>query len=315
MSAPQIAAAICTYDRYDLLPTAVSSLLDQTLTGDKYRILVVDNSPDHERARAFSKRFDGFPNLTYIVETTPGLSNARNVAAAACHTRYIAFMDDDAIASPAWLEEILRAFDANGANAAVVGGRVYPLWATPRPSWLHDTMLGNLSVVDYGDEMRPANPEEWFAGTNISFRTDAILSNRGFPTNLGRVGSGSTLMSNEEIQIIERIRAAGGKLIYAPKASIQHLAAPERLTRAWFRKRFAWQAVSDFTMEPDRINKAATHYWKEILRFFNNQPPHLRTLRGLLEETDDPELFRWQCGVIYMLMGMMLAGAEDASIE
>ena len=39
------------------------------------------------------------PNLTYVVEETPGLSNARNVAARLIRAPIIAFMDDDAIAS------------------------------------------------------------------------------------------------------------------------------------------------------------------------------------------------------------------------
>ena len=310
-----ITAAICTYDRYDLLPKAIDSLTRQSLGSDQYRILVIDNSPNHERAQAFGKRFEAVPNLTYVVENTPGLSNARNVAAKLCATPYIAFMDDDAIANSGWLEEIVRAFERFGSNTAIVGGRVFPIWVAPRPPWLHNTMLGSLSIIDYGDETRPAEPDEWFAGTNISFRTDAIVSNHGFATNLGRIGSGTSLLSNEEVKLVELIRTTGDRLIYAPLASVQHLVDPKRLTRAWFRKRFAWQAVSDFTMDPTRFANAAQGYWKGVLDYFNSLPPHLRTIRGLFHDTDDPEVFHWQCGAVYMITSMMLAGCEDVILE
>ena len=46
-------------------------------------------------------------------------------------------MDDDAIASSTWVEKILEAFDSFGETAAIVGGRVDPIWGAPRPPWVH----------------------------------------------------------------------------------------------------------------------------------------------------------------------------------
>jgi glycosyltransferase involved in cell wall biosynthesis len=309
-SGPRITISICTYDRYDLLPKAIESAVRQTLPQDQFRIIVVDNSPDHDKARAFGKRFKSIGNLTYLVEETPGLSNARNVSARECGTEFISFMDDDAIATATWLEKILGAFDTFGKEAMIVGGRVDPIWGAPRPPWLHDAMLSNVSVVDWGGDTRIAAPDEWFAGTNISFLTQAILDYGGFATNLGRIGSGASLLSNEELHLLERIRAEGGKLIYAPAASVDHLVEPRRLTQSWFRRRAAWQAVSDFTMEPKRFSESASKYWNDTVGYFNALPPFERTIRGFNYETDDPDLFRWQIGAIYMMTIMSLAGFE-----
>ncbi|HLY55968.1 MAG TPA: glycosyltransferase family 2 protein, partial [Stellaceae bacterium] len=168
----RITVSICTYDRYDVLPKAIESVAGQSLSRDRYRILVVDNSPDRRKAEAFGHRFETLPNLSYVTEATPGLSNARNLSARICDTPFVAFMDDDAIAAPDWLAEVLTAFEQFGASAMVVGGRVDPLWETPRPPWLHDALLGNVSVVDWGGETRAAAAHEWLAGTNISFRTE-----------------------------------------------------------------------------------------------------------------------------------------------
>lgn len=310
----RITLCICTYDRYDLLPKAIESAAKQSLPREQFDVLVIDNSPDHKRARAFGEKFSSIANLNYVVEETPGLSNARNLAAELSRAPIIAFMDDDAIASQKWAEEILRAFEIFGPTTMIVGGKVDPIWSAPRPSWVHDSMLGNLSVVDWGGETRLAGAHEWFAGTNISFRVKAILDHGGFSRTLGRVGSGSSLLSNEEIQLIDKIRAKGGTLVYAPNAIVSHLVDTRRLTQAWFRKRLAWQALSDFMMEPDKRAAEAKTLWPELLRYFNSLPPHQRTVRGLFYETDDPDLFQWQTGAIYTMTALLLAGFEGVEL-
>ena len=310
---PKITVAICTYERYDVLPRAIESVLAQTLAADHFRILVVDNSPDHERASAYGARFRENPNLSYIVEKTPGLSNARNVSVRACETEFVSFMDDDAIASPTFLEKVLKAFDALGDRTMIVGGRVNPIWGAARPPWIHDSMLGSLSVVNWGGNLRIAGAEEWFAGTNISFRARAILDHGGFSMALGRVGSGASLMSNEENELVARISADGGKRVYAPEACVDHLIEPGRLTRAWFRKRAAWQAVSDFVMEPNKHSADCSKRWRESLGYFNELPPHERTIRGFVFDTEDPNLFRRQMGAIYTMTMMSLAGFDGVA--
>jgi glycosyltransferase involved in cell wall biosynthesis len=309
---PRIAAVVCTYNRYDLLPKAIQSLAQQSVGAADYKIVIVDNSPDHEAAARYAEQLRGPSNLTYLVENTPGLSNARNVAARECGTEIIAYMDDDAIADPRWLEELLRAYERFGPEVGIVGGRVVPIWEAERPRWLHDRLLGHVSVVDWGGEYRVAAPNEWFAGTNVSYRTDLVLRHGGFNPSLGRVGSGISLMSNEEIELSEAIKAAGKLLVYAPEARVDHLVDRKRLSRTWFRKRAAWQAVSDFVMKPEQTLEAAQRQWRPLLDYFNSLPPKERSIRGLYVETEDPEAFLWQLGAIYMAEVAALSGFEHA---
>jgi len=311
---PAITVVICTHNRYDVLAKAITSAAEQDISPERYRILVIDNSPDAERAKAFSSRFRGTPHFSYLHETTPGLSNARNLAARECGTEFIAFLDDDAVASRSWLGSILQAFESFGDQAMIVGGRVLPIWGAPRPPWLHDNMLGSLSVVDWGGDLRRASEGEWFCGANISFRTKAILDCGGFATNLGRKGSGAALLSNEEIQLVARVRARGGLMIYAPLALVDHLIDAGRLTHSWFRKRMAWQATSDFLMDPDQFANHGQDQWLGVRNYLAARPPHERTIRGLLIDTDDPDLFHWQLGAIYTLTAGLLAGFEGVQL-
>lgn len=308
--APRITICICTYNRYDVLAKAIESAREQSLDRSLYRIMVVDNSPDYAQAESYGTQFVEAGFLEYRIERTPGLSNARNVGARECGTEFIAFMDDDAIASPQWLEKILHAFETFGPAAAVVGGRVDPIWETPRPAWLDDSLLGYVSVVNWGGDMREATDKEWFAGTNITFRTKALLDHGLFDVKLGRVGGGANLLSNEEIELVRRIHEAGGIGIYHPEATVQHLVERKRLTQAWFRKRVAWQAVSDFLMNPAKTIDGAVNGWDWVLEFFFGLPPRIRNIRGLYVNCDTAEQFKHQLSSIYLSVAAVLNGFD-----
>ena len=303
-----ITATICTYNRYDLLPKAIESLQKQSLGKDRYKILVIDNSPDYEYAETIKQKYHAPPFLEYVIERTPGLSNARNVAANTCGTEFIAYMDDDAIASDKWLENILAGFKQFGDNAAVLGGRVYPIWESERPSWLNDDLLCYVSVINWGGGDRIAKEHEWFAGTNISFRTKEIIDNGGFDVDLGRNGGGAVLLSNEETHLLEKIREQGKLGIYIPEASVSHLVPERRLTHSWFRQRVVWQAISDYMMDSKIAISNAQSGWNFVFEYLFNLPPRERTVRGLFYDTDDLQQFREQLWALSTVTTMMLTG-------
>lgn len=246
-----LSAVICTYNRYHLLPEAIESLVEQDVPAGLLEIIVVDNSPDQTGAARFGQRYTGLPNLTYLVEPKPGLSHARNIGTAAAFGRIVAFIDDDARAHPSWAKELLHAHAAFDSRAGIVGGPIVPRWIDEKPAWLGKPLLGYLSLIDLGQELRELSAGEWLAGCNISFDRACLIAAGGFSTRLGRVGSGSTLLSNEEMEASERVRAMGKLAIYAPKAVVEHVIPPERLTQSWFRRRAAWQAVSDLLSGPE----------------------------------------------------------------
>lgn len=308
MTKPAIAAIICTYNRYDLLPRAIASLSRQLLPADEFETIVVDNSPDHDKSERVAAEFRTIKNLKWIVEKTPGLSNARNVGTRATEAPIIAFMDDDAVASPEWLQALLSAFDRFGAEAQAAGGRVDPLWDAARPEWLHDELLGYVSVVNWGGKARFANPKEWVAGTNIAFRKQALTDAGGFSIHLGRNKSGLSLLSNDEIETIARIRARGGQLLYVPDAVVEHLVPKDRLTQAWFRRRVAWQAVSDYIQDAETLFARAPDYWNGVTDFYSRLPPKHRTPGGLCVEQGDAEMFRRQLSAVYNFTVADLAG-------
>jgi glycosyltransferase involved in cell wall biosynthesis len=311
MNTPRITAAICTYDRYATLPKAVASLTRQSLPDDQFEIIVVDNSPDHGRSHEISEDFSEIANLKWIVEKTPGLANARNVATESAVSPLIAFMDDDAIAGTSWLDRLVAAFSQFGGDAQMAGGRVDPVWGASRPHWLSDDLLGYVSVVDWGGLTRFAAKNEWVAGTNIAFRLDALRAAGGFSAELGRKRGGEVLLSNDELDVVARIQQMGGRLLYVPDAVVDHLVPADRLKQSWFRRRAAWQAVSDYLQDSVPMFEQAPGHWRAVTEFFARLPPKHRNPRGLYVHLDDPEMFRMQISALYAFTVCLLSGFRD----
>jgi GT2 family glycosyltransferase len=308
-SEPSLSVVVCTYDRYDVLPDAIHSLLQQQLDAGSLEIIVVDNSPNQENADRFRRGFVNETTVTYLLEPTPGLSHARNVGVAHARADLVAFMDDDAVAAPDWAFHILRAFETFVGSAGVVGGRILPRWVSAKPSWLGNDLLGYLSIVDWGGQTRPLQAHEWLAGCNLAFDKQLLLSVGGFSQDLGRIGAGHALLSNEEIEVAEKICRAGRLPIYCPDALVHHVIDPARLTRAWFRRRAAWQAVSDCIKDSERMAAhfpaAVEHLRRELLD--GSRGP----VAAYFGATEDPQLFERDAALAYDLVIAALGGGTE----
>src|SRR5271166_4237128 len=171
-----LSAVICTYNRHDMLPEAIESLVQQDIPAGSFEIIVVDNSPDQTGAARFGQRYARLSNLTYLVEPEPGLSNARNKGTAAALGRIVAFIDDDARACPSWAKELLHAHAVFDGRAGIVGGPIVPRWTDAKPAWIDEPLLRYLTVIDLGHELRELSAGEWHAGCNISFDRVSLIA-------------------------------------------------------------------------------------------------------------------------------------------
>lgn len=304
---PSLCVGICTYSRYNLLPFAVDSVLRQDTSGLEVSVVIVDNSPDALLAKDNSKRYENSPNVTYLYEPIPGVSNARNVAANATQADIICYLDDDAVAHPGWLISIAKAFQSFD-NVGIVGGPIAPIWDAPRPEWLHESLLGYLSAVDWGGELRLASNEEWFAGANIAFRRIAVLDNGGFDVSLGRIGSGASLLSNEETKLVKTLKSSGYSAVYAADARVDHLIEGHRLTQTWFKRRVIWQSVSDYIATGGAVESHLSQKWQHVLRYLSSLTPDKRSFRGLFSECSSADQFTAQLAALYDFNYVSLAG-------
>ena len=260
-SVPAISVVVCTYNRAALLRRALDSLALQTLPASQREfILVNDGSTDgtHAVAVEFAART---PEFTAIDQTNAGLGAARNAGWLAARAPLIAFLDDDAIAPPDWLQKICAAFAAADARLAVLGGPIDPDWESPPPPWLTRDLMLWLTIFDLGPEPLTCNDRPIFGGANMAFRAAALREVDGFPANLGR--RGTSLLSHEESAIWSGLAARGWTNAYVPQLRVQHFTPTARMTVAWFRRRLFWEGVSMARREqwPETMT-SARRFWR-----------------------------------------------------
>lgn len=243
---PCISAIICTHNRAGYLARAIASLLRQDLT-EPYEVLVVDNAST-DATRTVVEPFLQDARLRYILEPRLGLSIARNAGAAHATAPLLAYLDDDAIASPQWLRVLSEAFQAD-ENLAIAGGRVLLDWeGRLPPRWLSVNLAGSLGAYDLGPapiDIQQAGQTP--RGVNYALRRDFWESVGGFSAQLGRIGN--RLLSNEELHLTELALHQGKTVRYLPAAEVTHQVAPERRHQGWFLERSWWQGVSEYQRE------------------------------------------------------------------
>ncbi len=135
MTVPVASVVICTYNRLRMLQDAVESCLrDATVRGVAFEVVVADNSPSGH-ARSFAEGLAAAGHaVRWVHATPPNISVARNAGLQAAAAPLVAFMDDDLVLEPGWLDHLLATLDQSGADVAV--GPVRPRFAEgAAPAW------------------------------------------------------------------------------------------------------------------------------------------------------------------------------------
>ncbi len=242
MPQPDISAIICTHNRDIYLGDAIDSLLQQDFPN--FEIIVVDNGSSDRTKEVVAQR-ESDSRVKYIYEPTLGLSIARNTGFKQANSAILAYLDDDAVASPQWLRILWNAYQEN-EKLAIAGGKVTLIWpkGVEPPIWLSPGLAENLGAYDLGDQITLIRqPGLTPRGLNYSIRRSFLEKVGGFDLNLGRVGK--SLLSNEELHMTELALNQGWEVAYLPEATAAHNVAPERLKRSWFLSRGWWQGISE----------------------------------------------------------------------
>ncbi|MEM7114747.1 MAG: glycosyltransferase [Chloroflexota bacterium] len=259
MTQPRITAILCTYDRPDYLQKCLHSLAQQTLPADQFEVMVVDNGRFPTKTKAI---VDQFPACRYVREPQAGLSQARNVGWQRATTDYIAYFDDDVLVDPDCLLTICQVFSEMEPLPGCVGGQVRPIWEAPRPDWLSDRLMHGLSLIDWETTPHFLPPEQWLVGCNMAFSRDLLAEVGGFPTHIGRVGTG--LISMGETAVLQKLQQLGYASYYHPAASVRHHIPASRLQKSWFVRRTFWNGVSRGLLEQEDITNKQR--WQKISR-------------------------------------------------
>ena len=238
----RISVVVCTHRNRALLAKTLDSLGRQTLPQELFEVIVVDNNSQDNTKEVVAR----YPMVRYVLEERLGLSNARNTGVEKAQGDIIAFIDDDAEASPQWLQALLKIYDSI-PDAWAVGGKVLPIWDSQKPAWLTQSYYRALSLVEWGEDVRTLCWPERIIGTNCSFRREVFSVVGHFVSELGRIANFTLCLEDTEIQ--QRIHKTGRLVYYTPDAAVYHHVPAHRMSREyinniWLSNRLSEQIIS-----------------------------------------------------------------------
>jgi glycosyltransferase involved in cell wall biosynthesis len=303
---PLISVIVCTHNRADHLFNALQSLVEQLMPRHKYEIIIVDNASKDETPDVV-RHFESAANIRYVYEGVLGLCHARNTGWHQAKGHYIAYLDDDAIASPQWLTAIEEGF-ASTPSVGVVGGPVNPIWEGIRPQWLSDEIAPSLTIIDWSNKIKVISDVrvEWLVGTNMAVSSKVMERVGGFHPSLDRVGK--RMLFSGDVFLQKQVIREGYLCLYHPDAVVRHLVPQSRLKKRWFIRRYYSQGLSDAVMqlieEKPNIEQRLRISLSKVVNLLRSP---IKVL-GLLLPTSDPKRFTEQCFKLILvghIMGLL----------
>jgi glycosyltransferase involved in cell wall biosynthesis len=192
---------LCTYNRAVLLERVLDACFEQTVGDDAYEVVLVDDGSTDGTPQVIEQaRERATCAFTAIAQPNAGLARARNAGIARAGGERIVFIDDDVLPLPNFVEEHLRAAERH-PRGIVRGGaiEVETLDDLPPPIWSIKNYSGN-----------------YFWTTNVSVPLATIRGIGGFDESFAEYGW-------EDIDVGLRLRAAGVRAVFNPKALVYHV--------------------------------------------------------------------------------------------
>jgi len=219
-----ISILICTRTRAPSLRDTLRSLSTVRIPdGDTVELIVVDNGSTDATAAVIETEAPGVLSPRWVVEKTPGLSNARNAGVAAATGEILLFTDDDVRVPPDWIERMCAPFRRGTVDAVAGGVRLAP--ALRRP-WMTSLHLGALA--DTSHLRGTSNPR--LVGANMALRRSVFEQVPKFDPELG-AGPGRYGFHEETLFSLQLVEA-GGQIADAYDTLVEHHPDPSRITPA-----------------------------------------------------------------------------------
>ena len=203
-----LSVVVATRDRPTLLDGCLDALSKSVGPDDE--IIVVDSASSAPGNSAIADA----RGVRLIRCSVPGASLARNVGWRTSRSDWVAFVDDDVLVDPWWADSLRQSVIAH-PEVAFITGRLrldQSDAGTDRP----------VAVFD-DPEARTINPgtfDDMGHGANLAIRRDALEAVGGYDETLG---PGTFWTAGEDLELLDRLLAAGFTGRYEPVASARHL--------------------------------------------------------------------------------------------
>ncbi len=224
-----VSVVICGYteERYDYLVDAVESVLKQTQPATEIIVVIDYNRQLLQRVR------ERLPQVILVENSDiQGISGARNTGTMLATSPLVAYLDDDAVAAPDWLERLCEQF--NNPLVLGVGGKLTPLWSGKEPGWFPEEFYWVFGCSYRGgmeqEVVQIRNP----IAANMAIRKKVFDAIGGFRNDTGRVGARPTGCEETEFCIRACQQHPQGHFLSVPQALALHRVPSKRTKWTYF---------------------------------------------------------------------------------
>ncbi len=203
---PAISVVVAAYQRPAATRACVESLLRLDYPRELLEVIVVDDASDPPLAAAL----DGLPMRLLRQEANSGPSAARNLGARAARGELLAFIDNDCVADPGWLQTLAACMADR--EIGIASGRVMPL-PTRGQVAAFEAVRSPLDMGARRGEVGPGKQIGHMPACNLVVRRELLERLGGFEAAM-RLG--------EDVDLIWRAVRAGSQVRYEPAGHVTH---------------------------------------------------------------------------------------------
>lgn len=235
--APTVSIVVCSYteQRWTQLQNCIESARSQTLPAHEIILVIDHNEALLTRAQAAFADVRVMPNLNQ-----QSLSGARNMGIANATGEIIAFVDDDGVIAPDWLEQFCACLEDPAVIG--VGGTIAPMWEGKQPRWFPPEFFWVIGCTYEGQpKQRQAVRNLW---GSMCVRRAVFETVGDFHISLGRIGTKPLGDEETELCIRASMHWPKSRWVYEPAAVMRHSVPEARARWKYFCSRCYYEGIS-----------------------------------------------------------------------
>jgi glycosyltransferase involved in cell wall biosynthesis len=238
MSEILVSILFATYKRDSILRTTLDALTRLDNAAFKYEIIVIDNACEKRVSELVDTYRELLP-ISYVDESASGKNAALTKGLRFASGKILVFIDDDIVASPSWLNELVAGAERN-PGYDLFGGRILPYLSADvidKHGLLNvddDFIKSAYGIADWKMPEGPVSTGKIWGG-NMAVRRSVFEAGINFNPALGPAGNNYIMCGDTEF--LERAAHHGFKGLYLPEALVYHQIRQEQLNIAWIKSR------------------------------------------------------------------------------
>jgi succinoglycan biosynthesis protein ExoM len=225
-----VAICVASYQRHEGLQRLFDGLNELTFSKcetPELEVIVVDNDSAGSASAVCENIKSKFKwSLKYCIEEQRGISYARN-RAIACSSKdadFLAFIDDDEVPIPTWLDELLSV--QKNYDADVVSGPILPFFIKEDvPNWVVEGKFFEPRCHSTGDLLKVAFTNNVIVRAEIFRNTEKVFDER------------FAITGGEDSHCFMRLYHMGYKMVWADDAIVHEWIPENRTNIQWILRR------------------------------------------------------------------------------